>query len=50
MKFQIQHYWQWEPTEKGKQFADFNNRVVKWSPELINLIEQQLPQQLRLAV
>ncbi|MTJ51129.1 hypothetical protein [Dolichospermum sp. UHCC 0259] len=42
--------WQWQPTEKAKQFADFTNGVLKWSPEVINLILQQTPQQLRLAV
>ena len=50
MKYQQKHYWQWEPTIKGKQFADFSSRVLKWSPEVINLILQQQPQQLRLAV
>ncbi|MDK2408672.1 hypothetical protein QHH11_10155 [Aphanizomenon sp. PH219] len=48
--YQHKHYWQWEPTIKGKQFADFSSRVLKWSPEVINLILQQQPQQLRLAV
>jgi hypothetical protein len=42
--------WQWQPTEKAKQFADFTSGVLKWSPEVINLILQPIPQQLRLAV
>ncbi|OBQ03333.1 MAG: hypothetical protein AN482_19830 [Anabaena sp. LE011-02] len=42
--------WPWQPTEKAKHYADFSSRVLKWSPEVINLILQQLPQQLRLAV
>jgi hypothetical protein len=50
MKYQQKHYWQWEPTIKGKHYADFSSRVLKWSPEAINLILQQLPQQLKLAV
>ncbi|QJB43521.1 hypothetical protein [Dolichospermum flos-aquae] len=50
MNYQHKHYWQWEPTIKGKQFADFSSRVLKWSPEVINLILKQQPQQLRLAV
>ena len=48
--YQRKHYWQWEPTIKGKQFADFSSRVLKWSPEVINLILLELSQQLRLAV
>ncbi|MDB9438016.1 hypothetical protein BMF77_02666 [Dolichospermum sp. UHCC 0315A] len=50
MKYQQRHYWQWEPTIQGQQFADFSSRDLKWSPEVINLILQQQPQQLRLAV
>ncbi|MBD2142420.1 hypothetical protein H6F39_13885 [Anabaena sp. FACHB-1250] len=50
MNYQHKHYWQWEPTIKGKQFADFSSRVLKWSPEVMNLILQQQPQQLRLDV
>ncbi|MCE2720154.1 MAG: hypothetical protein ACK57R_20640 [Dolichospermum sp.] len=42
--------WPWQPTEKAKHYADFSSRVLKWSPEVINLILQQQPQQLRLAV
>ncbi|MBO1057143.1 MAG: hypothetical protein HEQ27_11720 [Dolichospermum sp. JUN01] len=50
MNYQRKHYWQWEPTIQGQHYADFSSRVLKWSPEVINLILQQLPQQLRLAV
>jgi hypothetical protein len=42
--------WRWQPTEKAKHFADFSSRDLKWSPEVIKLILQQQPQQLRLAV
>ncbi len=42
--------WPWQPTEKAKHYADFSSRILKWSPEVINLILQQQPQQLRLAV
>ncbi|MGB3419496.1 MAG: hypothetical protein WBA52_03505 [Dolichospermum sp.] len=42
--------WPWQPTEKAKHYAEFSSRVLKWSPEVINLILQQQPQQLRLAV
>jgi hypothetical protein len=34
----------------AKMFADFTSGVLKWSPEVIHLILQQIPQQLRLAV
>ncbi|OBQ13746.1 MAG: hypothetical protein AN482_03705 [Anabaena sp. LE011-02] len=42
--------WPWQPTEKAKHYAEFSSQGLKWSPEVINLILQQQPQQLRLAV
>jgi|694.fasta_scaffold03404_7 hypothetical protein len=48
--YQIKPYQAWQPTEKGRQIADFSNPVPKWSPQVVDLILQQLPQQLRLAV
>ena len=50
MKYQQKPYGHWQPTIKGQHYADFSSPVLKWSPEVINLILQQLPQQLRLAV
>ncbi|MFM7408949.1 MAG: hypothetical protein ACKO3K_20390 [Cuspidothrix sp.] len=50
MKYQQNLYKHWQPTIKGQKYADFSSRVPKWSPEVINLILQQQPQQLRLAV
>ncbi|MFN6155853.1 MAG: hypothetical protein ACK4YK_15165 [Dolichospermum sp.] len=50
MKYQQKPYGHWQPTIKGQHYADFSSPVLKWSPEVINLILQQLPQQLSLAV
>ncbi|MEY2911309.1 MAG: hypothetical protein RLZZ184_618 [Cyanobacteriota bacterium] len=50
MKYQQKPYGHWQPTIKGQHYADFSSPVLKWSPEVINLILQQQPQQLRLAV
>lgn len=50
MKYQQNLYKHWQPTNTGQHYADFSSRVPKWSPEVINLILQQQPQQLRLAV
>ncbi|MBS9384692.1 MAG: hypothetical protein HEQ24_10805 [Dolichospermum sp. BR01] len=50
MKYQQFLYKHWQPTIKGQHYATSVDEVLKWSPEVINLILQQLPQQLRLAV
>lgn len=48
MEYQIKQFHYWQPTDKGMPFADFSTRVPKWSPEVIDLIEKNLPNQLKL--
>ncbi|HLO88239.1 MAG TPA: hypothetical protein VK203_24995 [Nostocaceae cyanobacterium] len=40
MGYQIKPFYEWQPTAKGIQFANFSSRMLKWNREIIDLIEK----------